>query len=128
MSLYAKAQDKRPLGVAPKNDNLANFGGRMLLRHMISSGGLAEQLPASVQFVGELVTEFTAYVAEGDEMATPAEFIRRMATGLANIKPLAEETRQIWERWMNDPRCQGPFKPHMAANLSPTAKFNFEAP
>ena len=86
----------------------------MLLHHVIASGGLGDALQASRAFVEQLAEEFSSYVLEGDELATPAEFTRRMMLGLDRIKPLTDQTRAAWESRMTEPAAQIPFTKKMA--------------
>lgn len=109
-----------------RTENLMHLGNRMLLRHVATSGGLGDKLPPSRKFVAELVEEFSRYLLERDELATPAEFFRRMADGLNRISSLDQDTALLWLKWQDDPRTQQPFPPSMAVKLSPTGQLDFE--
>jgi hypothetical protein len=75
-------------------DNLAFMANRCLFaclttRCSLASGGTgfgaANMLQPLLKFKNELVVEFTAYVREGDELATFGEFVRRFHIGVMRI-------------------------------------------
>jgi hypothetical protein len=123
MSLYAQAREQPPHR-APKGENILLFANRLLFRHVTSSGGLGAALKPSREFMAALAAEFSVYVLEGDELATPAEFLRRAMIGLEKIAPLAADTRALWERRTTEPDALVPFAAHMA--VSPDQSLNFD--
>lgn len=123
MSLYAKALEQPPHR-APKGENISLFANRLLLRHVTSSGGLGPNLKPSQEFMAALAAEFSAYVLEGDELATPAEFLRRAIIGLEKIAPIAADTRALWEHRMTESAALIPFASRMA--ISPDQSLNFD--
>jgi hypothetical protein len=111
--LYAKAKAPPP-HQPPKGENILMLGNRLLLRHVVSSGGLGSALKESQAFIVALAAEFSGYILERDELATPAEFIRRVIIGLSKLKPIAPETLALWEARMLEPTAQIPFSERMA--------------
>jgi hypothetical protein len=107
-------------------ENLSHLGNRMFLRHVATRGGIGEELAPARKFVAELVEEFSAYIIEGDDLASPAEFFRRMVVGLDPISRLTAETRATWTSWQESPHCQAPFKPSMAVKICRTGELAFE--
>lgn len=122
MSLYAKAREPPP-HQAPKDENILLFANRLLMRHVVSSGGLGVALKPSQHFMAALAAEFSVYVLEGDELATPAEFLRRAIIGLAAISPISPDTRVLWERRMTEPAALVPFASRMAVSANQALNF-----
>ena len=102
-------------------DSLLLFGNRLYLIHMINRGGLGSkegkpsaEYQAVLKLRDELVQEFTQYIQDADELATPREFLRRWVAGLKRIggvinedtlvryRKLAamDEARAPFPRWM----------------------------
>lgn len=103
-----------PVHVGP--DNLLFFANRMMFRHMMARGGLgsAEELHACRRVLLEIVETFARYIAQGDEMATPANFASVFLAGISRVSHVDDETRVRWQRGIKHPLAQRPFEKSMA--------------
>ncbi len=98
-------------------DSLKLFGNRLYLIHMINRGGLgsSEGKPSAeylqvLKLRDELVEEFDGYIREGDELATPREFLRRWVGGLKAIGgAINEDTLVRYRKQAAMPEAKAPF-------------------
>jgi hypothetical protein len=115
-------------------DHLEYFANRLLLAHLSARGGLGSTgtfLPgygitdakASPELKGclaakrALVAEFCGCVREGDELATPREFLRRFVVEIKKLGEVRESTLQQYRAIAVSPSARAPFAPHMARPL-----------
>jgi hypothetical protein len=56
-------------------------------------------------------------VLEGDEDATPAEFIRQFMLGLDRVSPITPDSRAAWEEMRSQPLARIPFPAYMGRPL-----------
>jgi hypothetical protein len=118
---HAPAPRPQPINAAPTDtrDHLLFWANRLMLRHLISRGGLGTaQLEACRKVVQDTVKWFLNPVREGDEDATPAAFLTMIAQGFGKVSPLKESTRQAWGRMLKEPGMQKPFGIEMARVLN----------
>lgn len=122
-------QTRAPFGGG--GDHLEYFANRLLLQHLSargglgSSGGIGPGVPPPLQVASELkrcleakrrlVDEFAEYVREGDELATPAEFMRAFAIVIGKVSKVDE---QLLAHWRQSQQTT-PFPAHMARDLAP---------
>lgn len=121
---------------APKDDpdHLEYFANRLLWMHLSHRGGFGStgrfvpahgmvdcQASADLEevqkFKRELVAEFAGYIAEGDDAATPAAFVRMWHAGLVEISDVLPRTERDLERLAQAPHMQTPFPAFMAREL-----------
>ncbi len=114
MSLYAKGRDIPPPHSAPKGDNILLMANRLFLRHVVTAGGLGAALKPSQKAMEDLAREFSSYIIEGDELATPAEFYRLAILALERHAPIDPATKAGWESRMAEPTAKIPFRENMA--------------
>jgi hypothetical protein len=98
-------------------DHLLHYANRMFLRHLASRGGVGAELLAGRTVVRELVEWFSEPVLEGDEDATPAEFIRQFMLGLDRVSPITPDSRAAWEEMRSQPLARIPFPAYMGRPL-----------
>jgi hypothetical protein len=115
-------------------DHLLFYANRMFLHHLGTRGGLGStgrfvpaygmvdckpsaELIAARIVVRDLVEWFSAPVLEGDEDATPAEFIRQLMLGLEPVSRIEPRTRAAWEAMRQEPRARIPFPAYMGREL-----------
>lgn len=122
MSLYAKADRVPPPHSRPKHDNIQLIANRLFLRHVVTAGGLGEALKPSQKAIDALAREFSGYIIERDELATPAEFYRLAIITLEKFAPIDEATKASWLDRMAQPSAQIPFPENMA--IPPTASLD----
>lgn len=129
--LTAPAQTDKPQA---EPDHLAYFANRLLFKHILGRVGLkststfrpgfgltdcsaSPELRRCQIFKNELVAEFTEYVREGDDLATPQEFIRRWILGLGKVSEIYPVTLEAYQRDMESPGAEVPFARIMARHL-----------
>jgi hypothetical protein len=99
-------------------DHLLYFANRLLLRHMAARHGLgAEELRAALKVKRETIDWFTQPIREGDESATPKEFVMQFAQALGKVSALTQPTRESWWRYIKSDAAQKPFPIEMARAL-----------
>lgn len=101
----------------PEPDHLEWFANRLLFDHIAARGGLGPELAEARRVKRSLVDEFLGYIREGDEMATPAAYLRSWKILLKRISPIERNLLERWDRWIQDPEANVPFGPHMARDL-----------
>lgn len=100
-------------------DHLEYFANRLLLQHVASRGGLGDELKPMLAAKRKLIDEFLGYVREGDELATPAEFIRGFLSVMRRLSPATPECAKRFRDAMAAPGMDQPFHPAMARELNP---------
>jgi hypothetical protein len=123
----------------PEADHLDYFANRLLMQHMTHRGGLGSigrfvpgiknsgmqdsvasgELTACLKVKRSLVDEFQGYVREGDDMATPAAFIRAWMVLLKRVSKVEPRTLAQWDNWIEDPAANVPVPADMARDLQP---------
>lgn len=119
-------------------DHLAYFANRLLFMHMTHREGLGStgtfipgeakksgmndchastELQLCLRYKRDLVAQFCGFVQEGDELATPAAFIRWWAGGLAKVSQVLPRTLQAYTRMAEGEEAQQPFPAYMAREL-----------
>jgi hypothetical protein len=115
-------------------DHLEFFANRLLLQHVASRGGLGSsgrfvmgrglvdckaspELQACLRAKRSIVDEFASYVREGDELATPAEFMRAWSIVLRKVSKVDDALLAHWGETAQRPALQQPFPAHMAREL-----------
>ena len=115
-------------------DHLEYFANRLLKFHVFDRGGLGStgrfvagygmadckpsaHLTAALDAKRELVEDFVGFIREGDEMATPREFIRRWVHALKAITPITAKTLNTYRALAQAPQSRTPFAPSMARDL-----------
>lgn len=90
-------------------DTLEMFANRLLIKHIIGRSGLGSaatfkaphgmtgchpsaELTECLKAKNALIAEFDAYIREGEELATPFEFVRRWVADLKRIGAVGEVT------------------------------------
>jgi hypothetical protein len=103
-------------------DHLEYFANRLLLQHATARGGLgsvggeaSREVTACLTAKQRLVDEFLEYVREGDELATPAEFIRAFAIVIGKVSKVDEQLLAHWRSSLQT----SPFPAYMARELAP---------
>jgi hypothetical protein len=118
-----KARQPAPArAVSPASqDSLALFANRMLLIHLQTRGGLGSadgkpcaELLACLAARAELVREFTDYIAGGDELATPREYLRRWVRALQPIGSITADCLARYRRMAASAEGRAPFPAWMA--------------
>lgn len=126
-------------------DHLEYFANRLMLQHLMSRHGLgstatfipgsslsmqdakaAKELDAATAAKRRLVEEFTAYVQDGDDLATPANFIRAWLSIMKRVSPLTEQTIAMLREGMTHPGMETPFGAHMARDIGIRKAKEFE--
>ncbi len=111
-------------GTNGQPDHAEFFGNRLLLRYLFDrrtgassggfTGGVLPEMDALIELRRSLVAEFVGYIREGDDLATPAEFIRRWLIGLQRIgSPSAAHVAYL-KRIAESPNTQNPMPAAMA--------------
>lgn len=104
----------------PEADHLLYFANRLLFRHLLDRHGIGpEELGAALKVKREAIAWFTQPVRDGDESATPKEFVTQFASALAKVSKLTHNTRKAWRRYLEAADAQKPFPVAMARVLSP---------
>jgi hypothetical protein len=102
----------------PEELHLLYFANQLLFQHMVERGGLGEpELSAALKVKRDTVEWFTEPVRQGDEMATPKEFVTQFATALGKVSRLCEETRRAWWKYAKSESARKPFNPRMGRQL-----------
>jgi hypothetical protein len=116
------------------DDHLLFFANRMFLKHLFSRNGLrsaakfspgvgpahveaSSEFLAARQVVRDLVEEFSGYIREGDDLATPAAFIDLFARQLNRVSPIAPKVMTFFTRSATDERAAVPFARSMGREL-----------
>ena len=101
-------------------DTLAMFANRQLLVHLITRHGLgsmhgktSDEMLATLHLRDALLEEFTGYIREGDELATPREYLRRWVAGVKAIGTLHDDAITRYRQAAKDPEARAPFPPAM---------------
>lgn len=120
----------------PDPEHIVYFANRLLFMHLRHRAGLAspgefkpakgmENCTASAElqrcrdFKRDLVAEFMGYVNEGEELATPAEFIRRWGLGLQHVCEVSAEEVRALAQIAIGPECAVAFPTFMARPIDP---------
>jgi hypothetical protein len=98
-------------------DSLPLFANRLLLMHLMTRQGLGStpgkpsaELNACLKARDELVDEFSAYILEGESLATPREFLRRWVARLKIIGgPITDECLERYREMANSADGRAPF-------------------
>ena len=115
----------------PDPEHIVYFANRLLFMHLRMRGGLvstgefaaahgmkncatSDELERCLAFKRALVAEFMGYVNEGEELATPAEFIRRWGLGLQRVSEVSAEEVRALAQIAIGPECAVPFPAFMA--------------
>jgi hypothetical protein len=99
-------------------DHLLYFANRLLWRHLSARHGLgSSELTAALKVKRDIIEWFTQPVREGDESATPKEFVTQFAQALGKVSPLTQQTREYWWRYIKSDAAQKPFPIEMARRL-----------
>jgi len=120
----AKHQAFRPQAPVPhaqrsEPDHLLYFANRLLFRHLSDRHGIgAVELAAALKVKRETIEWFTRPVLEGDENATPKEFVTQFAKALTRVSPLSGSTRRRWRALLESSDAQKPFPVDMARVLT----------
>jgi len=77
------------------------------------------ELQRCLKFKRELVEQFGGFVRDGDEMATPAAFVRWWLGGLRKVSEVLPRTVKTLEQMAEHPDAQKPFPAFMARELAP---------
>jgi hypothetical protein len=102
----------------PEEHHLLYFANQLLFQHMVERGGLGEpELTAALKVKRDTVEWFTEPVRQGDEMATPKEFVTQFATALGKVSRLCEGTRRAWWKYAKSESARRPFNPRMGRAL-----------
>ena len=121
-------------------DHLAYFANRLLFTHLSHRSGLGStgtfipgeagksgmndchastELELCLRYKRDLVRQFCEFVNEGDQMATPAAFIRWWAGGLAKFSEVLPRTQAAYRTMAEGEEAQKPFPTYMARELAP---------
>ena len=121
-----------------EEDHLEWFANRLLFLHLSHRGGLgstgrfvpgerhisgmndcvaSEELQACLKFKRQIVDEFTGFVREGDEDATPAAFYQWWISGLRRISPMEQRTIDTLIAASEHPSALKPFAATMARDV-----------
>lgn len=107
---------------AGPRDSLQLWANRQLLIHIFARGGLGStghapsaELSACLKLRDALVDEFDGYVAEGDDLATPREYLRRWVAGLRAIGAIAEDALARYREAAQSAEGRAPFPRWMAS-------------
>ena len=99
-------------------EHLLFFANRLLLTHMMARGGLgSDELLAARKVVHDLVDEFSAYVRDCDELATPAQFIRLFVLALDRVSKIDPIAMNAFNRTLKQSATEKPFVRSMARSL-----------
>ena len=115
-------------------DHLLFFANRLPLTHMMARGALgstgtykagfgmvdcraSDELLAARKVVHDLVDEFSAYVRDGDELATPAQFIRLFVLALDRVSKIDPIAMNAFNRTLKQSATEKPFVRSMARSL-----------
>jgi hypothetical protein len=121
-------------------DHLEYFANRLLFIHSSNRGGLGStgrfvpaygmvdcvaspELIAVLKVKRELVEEFLEYIREGDELATPKEFVRRWVIAIERIGVVTRKTLEHYRVMVSSTDAQQPFPASMARSLKPRQEF-----
>ena len=110
---------------APEDpDHLEYYANRLLWLHVSHRGGLGSvngqpsaELAACQRLKRQLVTEFADYIRQGDELATPAQFVSFWLGDLMEISEVLPRTRTNFEQLIVAPGSSVPFPQSMARDL-----------
>lgn len=133
-ALTAAKPDVKALPADP--DHLAYFANQLLWLHVSHRGGLgstghlvvahgmvdcqaSDELKRCLKFKRELVEEFCGYIRDGDDLATPAMFVRWWLAGLQEISEVLPRTVRNLHQFAEDPESQKPFAALMGRELTP---------
>jgi hypothetical protein len=141
-ALYHKVGTATPPPEPPKEDpdHLEYYANRLLFMHLTHRGGLgstgrfkmahgmveckgSEELQRCLKFERELVEEFCGYIREGDDLATPAAFVRMWVAGLKKVSDVLPRTVKALEQLILAPSSQIPFPAFMARPLTTQRSF-----
>ena len=101
-------------------DHLEYWANRMLLANCIARGGFGTpELEAVLEMKRELVADFCRFIREGDELATPSEFMTQWIQGLQRVSKIDAGLHDTWVEYLGEPEAQKPFKPEMGRPLQP---------
>jgi hypothetical protein len=134
---HAKSQTQTIRQNVPKleqQDHLEYFANRMFMRHITNRGGLGSSgrftpgyglvdCKASVELVAaravlrELVDYFSGPICEGDEDATPAQFVEQLIVALDKVSKIDQKTLRGWGEMASHADARKPFAPHMGRPL-----------
>lgn len=120
----------------PDQDHLAYFANRLMWIHVSHRGGLASlgrfipthgmvdckasrELEHCLKFKRELVEQFSGFVRDGDDMATPAAFIHWWLGGLRKVSEVLPRTVTTLEEMAEHPDARKPLPAFMARELAP---------
>ena len=121
-AIRKKLTERAELPKAPKRtpDRLEYFANRLLWWHQRARGGLGSvdgkpsaELSACLKLRRELVVEFTSYIREGDDLATPEAFVIAWIAGLKSIGPLAPGESDALQRLGHIDAARDPFPASM---------------
>lgn len=93
------------------------FADRLLVQHIASRGGVGPELQSVLEAKRKLVEEFVGYVREGDDLATPAMFIRAWLSVMRRASPPTDKTLQGLKELIAAEGMETPFPSHMARHL-----------
>lgn len=119
-----------PAPIPPRKapiDHLVLFANRLMVRHVIWREGLGErELDIAIAAKNELVTEFAAFVREGDELATKGEFVRlyMLALERAGSRP---SPRRRWEQLLEDKLANDCFPASAADGIDSNGQLQWAA-
>lgn len=134
--IHRKARHHAPQSVPQieEQDHLLFFANRMFFRHLMNRGGLGStgrfvqsygmvdckaspELRAARKVVRDLVDYFMGPVSEGDEDATPAEFVRQMIVALDKVSRIDSRTLTGWAEMVKHADALKPFETYMGRPL-----------
>lgn len=115
-------------------DHLLFFANRMFFKHMVNRGGLgsigtfvegygmrycksSDELRSARKAVRDLVDYFSGPICDGDDMATPAEFVAQLIVALDRVSKIDAKTITAWGQMVKHPDAHKPFAPHMGRPL-----------
>jgi hypothetical protein len=101
-------------------DHLAYWANRLLLAHATARGGFGpDELASCLKAKRDLVAWYVGPIREGDELATPAEFLRQWIAGLQEVSKIEPALCARWCEMLERPDMQQPFAPFMGRDLNP---------
>jgi len=138
--LYKQAKNqsqtiKQNVPQIEEQDHLLFFANRMLMRHIHNRQGLqatgrfipahgmvdckeSDELLAARKVVRDLVDYFSGPICEGDEDATPAEFVTQLIVSLDKVSKVDSKTLLGWDEMIAHPDAKKPFDRYMGRQLS----------
>jgi hypothetical protein len=133
----AKSQSqtiKQNVPQTEEHDHLLFFANRMFMRHLHNRQGLgstgrfipahgmvdckaSSELLAARKVVRELVDYFSGPICEGDEDATPAEFVAQLIVALDKVSRIDSKTLRGWGEMSGHADAKKPFERYMGRPL-----------